>query len=173
MTSLYDLNAHLNLGNPRPPGALPATIKTRFVHPVRPHKRQRLHIPAFAVTANVDGRTVLAARFLCGDASHNVRAVEDTLDLDPCPRCVMAAAPARFDVYAYYDATDTALYIGQTNNLAARRKAHARTSKWHARAARFALLSSHTTRDEALAAEAKAIATLAPTSNIQHPAVRS
>ncbi|GEP38844.1 hypothetical protein NPS01_25070 [Nocardioides psychrotolerans] len=169
MTELYDVISHVHCNAPRPAGAMRTKIKTTYVVSERSHKRSRAHRPTYAVLATIDGRTILGARFACGSANSIVRPIAELPQhVLACEACEAAAAnPGGFAVYAYYDATGRVLYVGQSNNLFNRHKAHRSTAPWFATAMHRGTLSRHETRSAALAAEALAIAEMRPLHNVR------
>ena len=68
-------------------------------------------------------------------------------------------------LYRWFDAAGALLYVGISDSLASRTKAHARGSEWYPKAAR-STLESFETREAAMAAEKKAIKTEGPQYNL-------
>jgi len=71
------------------------------------------------------------------------------------------------DLYRYYDSQDNLLYVGISICSIKRLKSHVKNSPWSADVSRMAI-EKFNTREEALAAEAKAIREERPRFNVHH-----
>lgn len=78
------------------------------------------------------------------------------------------AHPRPISVYVYRDADGRPLYVGQSEDLPSRHMAHRMNADWFPDAASFKVLAVLSNRDEARAAEARAIRRLKPLHNIHH-----
>ncbi|GHJ59184.1 hypothetical protein NOK12_17020 [Nocardioides sp. OK12] len=173
MTDPYDFNAFLFLGARRPEGVEDAPVSTTHIKSTRPHKRQVIHRPEFTATADLDGKTVLGARYLCGHGCAEVVPVEgDVTDLNLCSRCErLFSHDSRWAVYCYRDEEGAPLYIGQTFWITERDRQHATSKKsaaWYSQQLTLEVLSRHRTQEEAVEAERQAIHDLRPRFNVQH-----
>lgn len=73
----------------------------------------------------------------------------------------------QYALYRYFDATDRLLYVGKSGNLAARGKAHIRTSQWMQFASRSAI-ERYDSPGALTEAERTAIQTEGPVFNLQY-----
>lgn len=166
-----EVNSFLRGWRGRPEGLMDTRVKSGRVVTETIRSNTRVHRPTEAYIVNIDGRSSLASRFLCGEASHSVLPIDpDAHHFIPCERCEEVAEYGDTDlrVYGYRDDADRFVYIGLTRNLTTRRASHARNSGWFGLATSFEVLSTHPTKSEGLLAEAAAIRLHSPLFNIVH-----
>lgn len=72
---------------------------------------------------------------------------------------------APFAVYAYFAASGTCLYVGQTGHVGKRHQQHRKDSPWFADAGFLVIIADADTREEALGAEMRKIVELRPVHN--------
>lgn len=75
--------------------------------------------------------------------------------------------PQPTDLYRYYDAAGSLLYVGVSKSVVARAMQHERQARWWARWSMM-VRETYATRDEALAAERVAIERERPLFNVMH-----
>lgn len=109
---------------------MPTRIRSGLATPVRSHGQA--HIVREAATVTDGRRSLIAARWMCGNGSHNVQPLADIGPYRLCRTCNIAA---EYDtrgpvVYRAFSAAGDLLYIGVTSKLGARVAQHAQGSIW-------------------------------------------
>lgn len=133
------------------------------------HRGPLVHRIEIAIEGHDGGRECNAARYVCGETSVDLMQLDEPGDLRKCGKCFPPEpGEMTWSVYGYWNAAGDALYVGQTSDLAKRRKSHSKRAPWFGQSYWHDVISTHATRAEALAAERAAIQRMAPLFNIQH-----
>lgn len=140
--------------------ALPARIKTGMAASLH---NGRVHIVREAAIITDGAESRMAARWICGPGSANVRAAAtDEVACEWCER--LQHLPAGIAVYRCFGYDGELLYIGSTVNLPARIRQHSSTAKWWGDVLRI-VAEPHNSVNAARYAESVAIAREAPLLN--------
>jgi predicted GIY-YIG superfamily endonuclease len=123
------------------------------------------------VVAVMDGdRMVYAAAWLCGEGAALVRIVSEAA-ASAAQRCAFCEdMMLGYAMYRYFDADGALLYVGSTDDLVARRRAHQKRSVWWPLVDREAV-ERFDEMVEAQSAEVAAIRTEHPRYNKRHRAL--